>query len=253
MSNIMQFIKTNRLLTIVVFSYIVLSMFMPDKAVQSLQNSLYYIKEMLMIMPVVLLLTALITAWVPKKTIEKNLGSNSGIKGSILSFLLGSFSAGPIYAAFPVCKALLSKGASISNIVILLSTWAVVKVPMLLNETKFLGPKFMIFRWILTTISIFIMGYITSKLIKKEDLPSEDIKKDAKAGILDISSEYCIGCGLCVKIAPGYFKIDNKKANIINQDIIEEEVKAVNGAIEKCPSKAIKYTCISEPNLTDIE
>lgn len=241
MSSIMQFVKTNRLLTAVALLYIALSMFMPDKMLQSLQNSLFYIKEMLMIMPVILLLTALITAWVPRKAIEKNLGRNSGFKGSIFSFLLGSFSAGPIYAAFPVCKALLSKGASISNIVILLSTWAVVKVPMLINETKFLGPKFMIARWILTAISIFIMGYITSKLVKKEDLPSEDIKEDSEAGILDISSEYCIGCGLCAKIAPRYFKIENKKANVINQYIIKEEVKIVNEAIEKCPSKVIKF------------
>ena len=243
MSKVMQLAKSNKLLTVVAFSYIVLWVSMPNKAVQSLQNSLYYVKEMLMIMPVILLLTALITAWVPRKAIEKNMGKNSGIKGSIFSFILGSFSAGPIYAAFPVCKALLSKGASISNIVILLSTWAVVKVPMLINEAKFLGPKFMIARWILTAISIFIMGYITSKLVKKEDLPSEGIKEDAEAGILDISSEYCIGCGLCAKIAPRYFKIDNKKANVINQNFIKEEVKIINEAIEKCPSKVIKYTC----------
>ncbi len=249
MSNIMKFIKTNRLLTAVAFLYIALSVLMPAKALKSFQNSLYYIKEMLMIMPVVLLLTALITAWVPRKTIEKNLGGNSGFKGSVFSFLLGSFSAGPIYAAFPVCKALLSKGASISNIVILLSTWAVVKVPMLLNEAKFLGPKFMAVRWILTAISIFLMGYITSKLVKKEDLPQDNTAEDSEGAVLDIASEYCIGCGLCAKIAPGYFTIENKKASVTNYYLIEEEVKTVNEAIEKCPSKAIKYTCSSEPNL----
>ena len=163
---ITQFIK-NKFLTLILLIYIILFILMPNKAITSLKNSFYYVKEMLMIMPVILLLTALITAWVPKKAIEKNLGSNSGFKGSIFSFLLGSFSAGPIYAAFPVCKTLFEKGASISNIVILLSTWAVVKIPMLLTEFKFLGPKFMIARWILTTISIFIMGYITSKLVKQ--------------------------------------------------------------------------------------
>ncbi|HOJ10912.1 MAG TPA: permease [Clostridiales bacterium] len=247
MSKVIQFSRRNKLLILVALSYILLSIFMPDKAVQSLKNSLYYIKEMLMIMPVILLLTALITAWVPKKAIEKNLGKDSGIKGSIFSFLLGSFSAGPIYAAFPVCKALLSKGASISNIVILLSTWAVIKVPMLLNEAKFLGPKFMIVRWILTTIAIFIMGYVTSKLVKKEDLPLDDIKENSSVDTLNISSEYCIGCGLCAKIAPEYFKVENKKAKVIKQcikqdikqDIKQGEMKIVNEAIEKCPSKAI--------------
>lgn len=258
MSKVIQFAKKNKLLVLVVLSYIALFVFMPGKAVQSVENSLYYIKEMLMIMPVILLLTALITAWVPKKAIERNLGKDSGLKGSVFSFLLGSFSAGPIYAAFPVCKALLSKGASISNIVILLSTWAVIKVPMLLNEAKFLGPKFMILRWVLTTIAIFIMGYVTSKLVKKEDIPQDDIKENLdvdKADTINISSEYCIGCGLCAKIAPEYFQIENKKAKIINQDINQdidqdiskdiskniskEKMKTLNEAIEKCPSKVI--------------
>jgi uncharacterized membrane protein YraQ (UPF0718 family) len=215
---------------------------MPDKSVQSLQNSLYYVKEMLMIMPVILLLTSLITAWVPRKTIENNFGKDSGFKGSIFSFLLGSFSAGPIYAAFPVCKALLAKGAGISNIVIILSTWAVIKVPMLLNEAKFLSPKFMIIRWILTTISIFIIGYITSKLVKIEDIPKGDIDIDSGEDKLYINQEYCIGCGLCAKIALNHFEIANKKASVINQDIKEDEMITINEAIERCPVKVIKYT-----------
>lgn len=239
MNKVVRFIKTNKLLTFVIFAYISLMVLMPDKALASFQNSIYYVKEMLMIMPVILLLTALITAWVPRKTIEKNMGKGSGIKGSIFSFLLGSFSAGPIYAAFPVCKALLSKGASIYNIIVLLSTWAVVKVPMLLNESKFLGPKFMIIRWILTTISIFIMGFIASKLVKKEDIPWENEDDNCEESKLKVSEEYCIGCGICAKIAPEYFEILDKKAKVINQSANEKDSKQINEATEKCPSKAI--------------
>lgn len=240
MSRVIQIARQNKFLVLVVFAYTVLLIFRPDKAVQSFQNSLYYVREMLTIMPVILLLTALINAWVPKKAIERNLGRDSGIRGSIFSFLLGSFSAGPIYAAFPVCKTLLSKGASISNIVILLSTWAVIKVPMLLNEAKFLGPKFMIVRWLLTTISIFIMGFVTSKLVRKEDLPADEIKDRTGRDTIHISSEYCVGCGLCTKLAPAYFEVENKKAKVINQDLNEEGTRAVMEAIEKCPSKIIK-------------
>ncbi|NLP46314.1 MAG: permease [Epulopiscium sp.] len=240
MKKITQFIKKNKFLTLILLIYIILFILMPNKAITSLKNSFYYVKEMLMIMPVILLLTALITAWVPKKAIEKNLGSNSGFKGSIFSFLLGSFSAGPIYAAFPVCKTLFEKGASISNIVILLSTWAVVKIPMLLTEFKFLGPKFMIARWILTTISIFIMGYITSKLVKPKDLPLNDPQENYLVEPLRISSEYCIGCGICSEIAPKYFKMENKKATVINQNIYQKDLKAICKAIEKCPSQIIQ-------------
>lgn len=241
MTGILKKIKNNKLLAIVTAAYIFLLIFMPDKSFKSFSNSIYYVKEMLMIMPVILLLTSLITAWVPRAAIENNFGKDSGFKGSVFSFLLGSFSAGPIYAAFPVCKMLLKKGASVSNIVIILSTWAVIKVPMLLNEAKFLGPKFMAIRWILTTIAIFIMAYISSRLIKKDEIPMDDIKSSADENELYLNQEYCIGCGLCAKKAPRYFKLKNKKASIINNDITDANIEIIYEAIEVCPVKAIKY------------
>jgi uncharacterized membrane protein YraQ (UPF0718 family) len=234
-------LKNNIFITLVAVTYIVLGILMPSKAIQSLNNSLYYIKEMLIIMPVILLLTSLIEAWVPKKTIQNALGEGSGFKGSILSFLLGSFSAGPIYAAFPVCKMLLKKGTSVSNIVIMLSTWAVIKIPMLANEAKFLGPKFMAIRWVLTTISIFIMAYITSKLVKKEDIPMEDMNNNKEGTVLNINEKYCINCGLCTKISPDNFVIINKKAKVVKNVINSEENENIKVAIDKCPAKAIGY------------
>lgn len=234
-------IKGNLLLVLVFSAYVILAITMPVKAFESLKNSLYYVKEMLIIMPVVMLLTALIEAWVPKKTIESTLGKDSGIKGSVFSFLLGSFSAGPVYAAFPLCKMLLDKGASISNIVIILSTWAVIKVPMLANEAKFLGPRFMMIRWILTTISIFIMAYITSRIIKKDSIPTNDIKESIEENVLVVNHQYCIGCGICVKMAPNNFIIENKKAKAVSQNIKFDEIQAINKAVDKCPAKVIQY------------
>ncbi len=234
-------IKNNLFLTLVIATYIVLSILMPSKALQSFSNSLYYIKEMLIIMPVILLLTSLIEAWVPKKSIEKFLGEGSGFKGSVFSFLLGSFSAGPIYAAFPVCKMLLKKGASVSNIVVMLSTWAVIKIPMLANEAKFLGPKFMAIRWVLTTISIFTMAYIASRFVKKDTIPIDDILTNEEELMLNVNDQYCIGCGLCTKISPETFIMENKKAMVIGKVSKLGESKNVTAAIDKCPAKAIGY------------
>ena len=45
---------------------------------------------------------------------------------------------------------------------------------MLLNEAKFLGPKFMVIRWILTVVAIIIFSWIADKIIKDKDLPSEE-------------------------------------------------------------------------------
>lgn len=232
-------IKNNTFLTLVAVIYIVIAVLMPNKAIQSLNNSLYYIKEMIMIMPVILVLTSLIDAWVPKKSIENALGEGSGIKGAIFSFLLGSFSAGPIYAAFPVCKMLLKKGTSVSNIVVMLSTWAVIKIPMLANEAKFLGPKFMFIRWSLTTSSIFTMAYITSKIVKKDDIPTDDILSNEEGSILYVNKRYCIGCGICTKISPANFIIENKSAVVTQKVFKSQENENIELAINKCPAKAI--------------
>lgn len=240
MSTIIKMIKSNAFLVFVIFVYLFLLIFMPDKGIQSFNNSLYYVKEMLIIMPVILLLTSLLEAWVPKRTIENTLGEGSGIKGFVFSFLLGSFSAGPIYAAFPVCKMLIKKGASIANIVIILSAWAVIKIPMLANESKFLGPKFMVIRWSLTTVSILVMAIITSTIVKKDDIP-KDNSSDKENALLTVDNKFCIGCGMCMKIAPEEFIIKDKKASVTKKIVIYKESNQVRQAIDKCPAKAIKY------------
>lgn len=230
-------IKKNRFLFMVLSIYIILFIANAEKAALAITNTGYYLKEMLIIMPVVFLLTALIDAWIPKDLIMKSLGEKSGLRGSFIALGLGSISAGPIYAAFPVAKTLLKKGASVSNIVVILSAWAVIKIPMLANEAKFLSSKFMITRWIFTVISIIIMGYIVSKLVKKEDIP---LREDMlKKGEIKLDRETCIGCGLCAKLAPDYFVMDNKKAASIKSISKDKGEKAIE-AMEKCPVSCIK-------------
>lgn len=216
--------------------YIILFIVNAETGMLAIKNTGYYLKEMLIIMPVVFLLTALIDAWIPKELIMKALGENSGLKGSFIALGLGSISAGPIYAAFPVAKTLLKKGASISNIVVILSAWAVIKIPMLANEAKFLSPKFMITRWIFTVIGIVAMGYVVSKLVKREDIPLDE--DELVKGEIRVNKEACIGCGVCVNIAGGYFKMEDNKAVVIKDIGKSQEEKPIE-AMEKCPVHAI--------------
>ncbi|QXM07373.1 permease [Crassaminicella indica] len=214
---------------------------MPDKANLSVKNSMYYIIEMLEIMPVIFILTSIIEAWVPKQVIINGFGENSGIKGIIFSFLLGSFSAGPIYAAFPVCKMLLKKGASITNIVIILSAWAVIKVPMLANEAKFLGLQFMEIRWILTVISILFMSYLVALFVKKESIPMDKDMNLTEITGVHIKEEYCVGCGLCEKLMPEAFEIVHNKARWKESKLDQEKIEKLKPAMERCPVQAIDF------------
>jgi len=233
-------IKNNKLMFVVGLIYIALLVFYPQKGMMAVKNTSYYLIEMLQIMPVIFALTVTIEAWVPKEVITRRLGGNSGIAGNFLSLILGSVSAGPIYAAFPICKMLFKKGASVVNIVIILSSWAVIKVPMLANEAKFLGLEFMSTRWVLTVIAIFAMAYISSFIVKKEDISGVKMVKDPEVGF-EIKEAYCVGCGICAKLVPEYFEMYESKGKIKSVPTEKEAIEAILGAIEKCPTKAIRY------------
>lgn len=235
--NLVSKIKKNKLIFIVGIIYIVLLIFYPEKGMKALSNTSYYLIEMAQILPVIFVITIVIEAWIPKETITKRLGANAGIIGNILSLILGSISAGPIYAAFPICKMLLKKGASIVNIVIILSSWAVIKVPMLANEAKFLGLQFMTTRWILTVIAILVMAYLSSIIVKNGDIPSANEKEEG----FELKSSYCIGCGICAKLVPEYFEMNDGKARLKSIPTEKEAIDAIQIALDKCPTKAIKF------------
>jgi uncharacterized membrane protein YraQ (UPF0718 family) len=228
-------IKENLFLSIVALAYIIMFIAKPAMGIESVKSSGYYIKEMLMIMPVIFILTALLDMWVPKEKILRYLGKEAKTKGILLSFVVGSISAGPVYAAFPMCVMLHKKGASIRNIVIILSSWAVIKVPMLLNEAKFLGLKFMALRWVLTVIVIIIFSWLTAKIIKDQDIPGEVL---TQAG-LHINRDACMGCTLCAKSYPELFEIENKRALVKPQEALDMD--KLENAIRACPVKAISY------------
>ena len=232
-------VKENLFIIFIAIAYIAMFIINPGMGVASVKNSFYYIKEMIMIMPVIFVLTALLDLWVPKEKIMKYLGKEAKSKGVVLSLALGSISAGPIYAAFPLCVMLHKKGTSVRNLVIILSAWAVIKVPMLLNELKFLGFEFMAVRWVLTVIVIIAFSWITAKIVKDDDLPQLRANQSGPS----INRSACMGCSLCTKNYPELFEIQNKKASLkeISEEIDHEKLME---AVNSCPVKAISISNI---------
>ncbi|WP_105617686.1 permease [Vallitalea okinawensis] len=231
----MKLVKRHKILLFSCVGYLIVFLYDYELALKGLSESKYYFIEMVKIMPAIFILTAMIQTWVPTKVIMDKLGDQSGFKGKLLSFAIGSLSAGPIYAAFPVCKTLLNKGASIQNIVIILSSWAVVKVPMLINEAKFMGMQYMVVRWILTIISIFIMAFIMKIVVKSIDV--EQSKN--KDGQLIIDEKLCVGCGLCSREYPNLYEMKNGKAVIKIDNLSKVNPVEIQSSKEKCPMGAI--------------
>lgn len=235
-------IKKNRLLVIIAVIYLILFALMPDKATTAIKNSIYYLIEMFEVLPVIFLLTVVIEALVPKEWIIKHFGEKSGLLGNLLSLVLGSISAGPIYAAFPISKMLMTKGASVANIVIILSSWAVIKVPMLANEAKFLGVTFMSIRWVLTVAAILIMAWLMGKIISKKEM-GNDVTDHSKPKVA-VNQDYCVGCGICVKMMPEVYELIDQKAYVRLENVNSGNMTMIHKTVSKCPTQAITINAI---------
>lgn len=148
--------------------YLILMVWLPGIAQRTIAVTISYAKEMAIIMPAVFVLMGLIEVWIPGDKIQKWLGVSSSVKGVLISFLMGTLPTGPLYVAFPLAASLLKKGASITNTVIFLGSWAALKIPQLLVEIKFLGGAFTIVRFVLTLVVIIVMGVIMNILLKKD-------------------------------------------------------------------------------------
>jgi uncharacterized membrane protein YraQ (UPF0718 family) len=126
--------------------------------------------QMLSVLPPIMILLGLMDEWVPRETMMKFMGEDSGLLGIALAILLGSLAAGPMYAAFPFTAVLLRKGVKFSNIIIFMNAWCVTKIPTLLFELAYLGYTFTFARLLIDLPGIIIMGYVTQWLLSKDEL-----------------------------------------------------------------------------------
>ncbi len=160
-------IKKYRIFIIVVLINLMLFLNWPEAARLSTNNSLDFLWEVLKILPPIMILMGLLEMWVSREAIEAHLGEESGARGAILSMLLGSVAAGPLFAAFPIAISLKNKGVRTSNIVIFLGSWATIKVPMLIIESSFIGLRFALLRLVITIPFILGIGHLMEKTLKR--------------------------------------------------------------------------------------
>jgi len=153
--------------TWVLLVFIGLAIWMPDTAVRSSLVTWDYFKEMALIMPPVFILMGLMEIWIPKDKIQKWLGNGSGIKGAVIALVLGTLPTGPLYVAFPMTATLIRKGASITNMVIFLGSWAALKIPQLMIEIKFLGISFTLLRFGLTLLALALIGLLMEIILRR--------------------------------------------------------------------------------------
>ena len=96
---------------ILIIAIILISVF-PEKRKITLNASKEFFIEMILILPAVMMLIGLFTAFISKEMIVKYLGKSAGIKGIFLAIFMGALPTGPLYIAFPMASALFKKRRS---------------------------------------------------------------------------------------------------------------------------------------------
>lgn len=141
-----------------------------DIGIEATTKTLSNFKSMLSVLPPILVLIGLLDVWVPKETMIKYMGADSGIKGIVIALLLGSLAAGPLYAAFPIAAILMKKQARFAYVLFFLGAWSSSKLPLILYEYTSFGGIFTIMH-VISNLTIFLIGsFVLEKIIGKENL-----------------------------------------------------------------------------------
>lgn len=157
-------IRRYRLFLAVLAVDAILAVFRPSVARHSVVNTLEFLWDVVAIVPTVMVLIALFDVWIPRHVVERSVGAASGVRGVLLTIMLGTAAAGPLYAAFPVARSLHEKGARLANVAIFLGVWGTIKIPMILLESSYVGVRFALLRLALTLPGVIAIGFLVERM-----------------------------------------------------------------------------------------
>ncbi|KGG79453.1 permease [Caloranaerobacter azorensis H53214] len=178
----MKLIKRYSFPLIGAFIMTIITLFNRNLGIKAFNTAVYSIKEMILVIPPVFIVLGLLDIWVPRETMVKYMGENSGLKGIVLAIILGSAAAGPLYGAFPIAAVFMKKGVKFSNVLIFIGAWSTTKIPMFLFEMSSLGVRFAVTRLLIDIPGIIIIAHVLNLLLTRDEI--EKIYKNAES-ILD--------------------------------------------------------------------
>ena len=164
----MKMISRYKVFLLLALANIIIGLIMPGIGLKSLDLTRENLLEMMSVIPPIFILLGLLDVWVDRSTMIRLTGNGSGLKGVLISFLMGSAAAGPLYAAFPVAGMMLKKGSSLMNVFIFIGAWSTTKIPMLTFEAASLGLPFTLTRLALSVIGILAIALISQKSLNPE-------------------------------------------------------------------------------------
>ena len=123
--------------------------------------------NMFRILPCAFLLVGLFEVWIPRETVMRHLGHDSGLKGYMWAVLLASTMVGGLYVALPLAHSLRGKGASWSTVLAFLGGTTLCRVPMVIFEASFMGLKFTAIRLFVALPLVLVASMLLGKYLTK--------------------------------------------------------------------------------------
>ncbi len=107
------------------------------------------------------LIAALVTILLPRDTVVRWVGKDSGFKGILISAGVGIIVPGGPYTIYPIAAAFFGMGADAAAIVTLITSWTTIGLSRsLVWELPFLGFDFVLWRWIAALPLAVLAGLI---------------------------------------------------------------------------------------------
>jgi uncharacterized membrane protein YraQ (UPF0718 family) len=154
------FFKNYGFLIAVISINLLLLIWLPQTGRRSLMFTGKILTNFLIMLPPVFIGIGLMDVWVEKEAMLQIMGAKSGLRGILISFLLGMVTAVPLYALLPVAGMLLNKGGKLSNVIILICSCTSLRIPLLLFEVASLGWRFTITRFIANIFIVIMIALI---------------------------------------------------------------------------------------------
>lgn len=135
----------------------------PEKTNRAISISLSMFRHLALPIGVALLMMMAVNLVLSPTLVARYLGRGAGIKGVLLATLAGVFSMGPVYAWYPLCKALREKGASVFNIATFINTRSIkpVLIPVMV---AYFGWRFTLEFVVLSLAGALMAAWVVSVL-----------------------------------------------------------------------------------------
>lgn len=113
------------------------------------------------------LIAALVAVLLPRETIVRWVGKDSGLKGILIAAGAGIIVPGGPYTIYPLAAAFLGAGADVAAVVTLITSWTTIGLSRaLVWELPFLGFDFVLWRW-LAALPLAVLAGLIVRVIER--------------------------------------------------------------------------------------